>query len=124
MNFLLDYCIKNHDQDDEIEELLHEVVLLIGYSVYKHTKNQELASRGHANNTMLSKLLSMPYKYFMGNRIERELLFPTLISIVYLNDYNYSILLKEMSSELLIEYIETNIQTWSSAVSLGMPELN
>lgn len=73
---------------------------------------------------MLSKLLSMPYKYFMGNRVEREVLFPTLICLVYQNDHNYAILLKEMSSELLIEYIESNIESWSSSMSMNITDIN
>lgn len=73
---------------------------------------------------MLSKLLNMPYKYFMANRIEREVLFPTLVCIVYKNNYNYSILLKEMSADLLTEYIESNILTWQTQLNINVSELN
>lgn len=66
VNFLLDYCIKNYDHTEEIVELLHEVILLLGYSAYKSRINQELASRGHGSNNILTKLLSLPYNYFIG----------------------------------------------------------
>lgn len=114
MIFLIDYCISNLNSHCDILELLNEVILLLGYFCYLHPKNQELMGRGHGRNNIISKLLCLPYNYFMGSSIQKDILFPTLICMIFRNDHNYQILLKEMSGELIVEYLKNKSDSYNS----------
>ena len=120
--FILDYSITNIDNNDEIHELLNETILLLGYFCYLNTTNQNLLSRGYGNNTILSKLLALPYNYFMGKTMEMDVLFPTLLSAVYRHTANLKIILKEMSVELLIDYIQSNLTLINKHIQMKDPK--
>lgn len=110
MMYILDYCITNYENNDEIPELMNETILLIGYFTYLNNENQALMIKGFGNNSILSRLTALPYNYFVGNTMEKDVLFPTMICAVYKNDTNLKVLLKEMSLDMLIEYLQSNIQ--------------
>lgn len=56
--------------------------------------------------------------------MEKDVLFPTLICIVYKNDHNYQVLLKEMSHELLVDYLEHSINSYSKQMSFNASSMN
>jgi len=58
----------------------------------------------------LQKLCNLPFTYFMDKKL-KEILFPTLVTVGYLNERSVAIMDQEMNmSEFLVKYIETNIQ--------------
>lgn len=117
MIFLLDYTLANYDKDEDVQELLNEVVLLVGYFSLQNKKNQNLLRKGLGPQNIISKLANLPYNYYMGNSVERDALIPTLISVVYNNKENLDILTLEMSSEILIDYLKTEINNNSHQLS-------
>ena len=88
---------------EDVRELLHEVILLIGYFVSMNPRNQEMMKFGPTS--VIQRLCNLPIAYFNDKKYV-NVLFPTLIAICYENERNYSILQHEMSVELLINYIK------------------
>jgi len=117
--FILDYCTNNLELNDEVAELLNETLLLLGYFTYLNPTNQAVLSRGFGNNTIIARLTTLPYNYFMGNTMERDVLFPTLLCAVYKNDINLKLLLKDMSIDLLLEYLQSNISVVSKHIQFS-----
>lgn len=108
--FILEYSITNCELNEEIPELLNETILLLGYFTYLNPANQAVLSRGHGSNNIISKLVSLPFNYFVGNTLEKDVLFPTLVCIVFRNPTNLKLLLEGLSADHLTEYIHRNIQ--------------
>lgn len=122
MIFLLDYTSSNFDRGEEEEELLNETILLLGYSCYLNIKNQELMSRGHGSNTIVSKLLNLKYSYYVGNTPHKEVLFPTLISIVYQNEHNLQLIKREMNPRLLMDYLRNKKANYGKPRNITLPD--
>jgi len=97
MMFLLDYSISNYDDNEDVQELLNEIVLLIGYFGLQNQSNQDLLRKGQGTQNIINKLANLPYNFYMGNNVEKDALMPTLISVVYKNKPNLMILAQEMS---------------------------
>ena len=76
LNFLLSYVETNIDQNEDVRELLHETLLLIGYFCLLNEDNQHVVCRGE--NSILQKLCNLPFGYFFDKK-KKEVLFPALI---------------------------------------------
>jgi len=104
MRYLLHYCTEHLDTGPEdVRELLHEVILMIGYFVTLAPASQDLMNRGET--CIIQRLCALPFAYFSDKKYT-GVLFPTLIAIVYKHDLNFSILSQEMSVEMLLSFIE------------------
>ncbi|CAH2273177.1 Hypothetical predicted protein [Pelobates cultripes] len=90
------------------EELLHEIIVCVGYFTVNHTDNQVIVQSGR-HPTVLQKLCQLPFQYFSDSRLVR-LLFPTLISACYNNPQNRLILEQELSCQLLATFIQDCLQ--------------
>lgn len=87
-------------------------------------KSQEILSKGE--QTIMQKLTSLPFVYICDkkfvflikfiplikkNRL-KEVLFPTLVCCIFKNERNLKIILQEISKELLIMYLNHQIQNY------------
>ncbi|XP_057691786.1 S phase cyclin A-associated protein in the endoplasmic reticulum isoform X4 [Corythoichthys intestinalis] len=96
---LLWYCTQH-----SAEELLHEVIICVGYFTVNHPDNQVIVQSGR-QPSVLQKLCQLPFQYFSHPRLIR-VLFPSLISACYNNGPNKVILQQEMSCVLLATFIQ------------------
>ncbi|XP_056273774.1 S phase cyclin A-associated protein in the endoplasmic reticulum isoform X4 [Pseudoliparis swirei] len=96
---LLWYCNQHSS-----EELLHEVIVCVGYFTVNHTDNQVIVQSG-CQPSVLQKLCQLPFQYFSHPRLIR-VLFPCLVSVCYNNSQNKVILQQEMSCILLATFIQ------------------
>ncbi|XP_029008524.1 S phase cyclin A-associated protein in the endoplasmic reticulum isoform X2 [Betta splendens] len=96
---LLWYCSQHSS-----EELLHEVIICVGYFTVNHPDNQVIVQSGR-QPSVLQKLCQLPFQYFSHPRLIR-VLFPSLISACYNNPHNKVILQQEMSCVLLATFIQ------------------
>ncbi|KAM3609196.1 uncharacterized protein V6R79_010877 [Siganus canaliculatus] len=96
---LLWYCTQQSS-----EELLHEVIICVGYFTVNHPDNQVIVQSGR-QPSVLQKLCQLPFQYFSHPRLIR-VLFPSLISACYNNSHNKVILQQEMSCVLLATFIQ------------------
>ncbi|XP_072003788.1 S phase cyclin A-associated protein in the endoplasmic reticulum isoform X2 [Engystomops pustulosus] len=90
------------------EDLLHEIIVCVGYFTVNHADNQVIVQSGR-HPTVLQKLCQLPFQYFSDSRLVR-LLFPTLISACYNNPQNKLILEQELSCLLLATFIQDCLQ--------------
>eukprot|EP00058_Branchiostoma_floridae_P024433 XP_002609923.1 hypothetical protein BRAFLDRAFT_85871 [Branchiostoma floridae] len=102
-SYLLWYCTHWTNQD-----LLHEVILIVGYFTALNSDNQVIVQSGRTP-TVLQQLCALPFQYFSDPQLV-AVLFPTLISCCYQNEQNRKILQQEISSSLLATFIEGRIQ--------------
>ena len=108
LSFILSYAEVYIDQNDDVKELLHETLIFIGYFCLLNEGNQRTLHRGE--NSILQKLCNLPFTYFMTKKL-KDILFPTLITVGYLNERSVAIMDQEMNiSEYLVKYIESNIK--------------
>ncbi|XP_061772955.1 S phase cyclin A-associated protein in the endoplasmic reticulum isoform X1 [Nerophis ophidion] len=96
---LLWYCTQH-----SAEELLHEVIICVGYFTVNHPDNQVIVQSGR-QPSVLQKLCQLPFQYFSHPRLIR-VLFPSLISACANNAPNKVILQQEMSCVLLATFIQ------------------
>ncbi|XP_061534117.1 S phase cyclin A-associated protein in the endoplasmic reticulum isoform X5 [Phycodurus eques] len=96
---LLWYCTQ-HSAD----ELLHEVIICVGYFTVNHPDNQVIVQSGR-QPSVLQKLCQLPFQYFSHPHLIR-VLFPSLICACYNNGPNKFILQQEMSCVLLATFIQ------------------
>jgi len=82
-------------------------LLLINYITLRNEKLQNIFSRGEV--TAIQRVSSLPFNYFCDKKL-KDILFPSLISITYLNDRNLEILNKDINLEMLIIYLKEKIQ--------------
>uniref|UniRef100_A0A8C2KSK9 S-phase cyclin A-associated protein in the ER n=1 Tax=Cyprinus carpio TaxID=7962 RepID=A0A8C2KSK9_CYPCA len=98
---LLWYCSQHSS-----EELLHELIICIGYFTVNHPDNQVIVQSGR-QPSVLQKLCQLPFQYFSHPRLIK-VLFPSLICACYNNLQNKVILQQEMSCVLLATFIQVN----------------
>ncbi|GCC33323.1 hypothetical protein chiPu_0011792 [Chiloscyllium punctatum] len=105
---LLWYCYHH-----TCEDLLHEVIVCVGYFTVNHPDNQLTVQSGR-HPTVLQKLCQLPFQYFSDQRLIK-VLFPTLITACYNNPQNKVILEQEMSCILLATFIQDFAQSLSQS---------
>lgn len=88
----------------QCEELLHEVILCVGYFTVLAPDNQVVIQSGQSP-TILQQMCSLPFHYFSDPRLT-TVLFPTLIACCYNNQSNKEILEQDLSCVLLSNFIE------------------
>lgn len=66
LNFLMQYSIENLESSEEIRELLHEVILFIGYIALLDPDLQSIFSKG--GNTLVQKLCNLPIQYIQDKK--------------------------------------------------------
>ncbi|XP_056595881.1 S phase cyclin A-associated protein in the endoplasmic reticulum isoform X3 [Triplophysa dalaica] len=86
------------------EELLHELIICVGYFTVNHLDNQVIVQSG-LQPSVLQKLCQLPFQYFSHPRLIK-VLFPSLICACYNNPQNKVILQQEMSCVLLATFIQ------------------
>uniref|UniRef100_H3CSI1 S-phase cyclin A-associated protein in the ER n=1 Tax=Tetraodon nigroviridis TaxID=99883 RepID=H3CSI1_TETNG len=96
---LLWYCSQHSS-----EEVLHEVIICVGYFTVNNPDNQVIVQSGR-QPSVLQKLCQLPFQYFSHPHLIR-VLFPSLISACYNNEHNKVILQQEMSCVLLATFIQ------------------
>ncbi|XP_058622546.1 S phase cyclin A-associated protein in the endoplasmic reticulum isoform X4 [Onychostoma macrolepis] len=96
---LLWYCSQHSS-----EELLHELIICVGYFTVNHPDNQVIVLSGR-QPSVLQKLCQLPFQYFSHPRLIK-VLFPSLICACYNNLQNKVILQQEMSCVLLATFIQ------------------
>ncbi|XP_029431088.1 S phase cyclin A-associated protein in the endoplasmic reticulum isoform X2 [Rhinatrema bivittatum] len=101
---LLWYCAQY-----SCEDLLHEIIICVGYFTVNHMDNQVIVQSGR-HPTVLQKLCQLPFQYFSDSRLIK-VLFPTLIAACHNNPQNKVILEQEMSCVLLATFIQDFSQT-------------
>ncbi|XP_018423604.1 PREDICTED: S phase cyclin A-associated protein in the endoplasmic reticulum isoform X2 [Nanorana parkeri] len=101
------------------EELLHEIIVCVGYFTVNNLDNQVIVQSGR-HPTVLQKLCQLPFQYFSDSRLVR-LLFPTLIAACYNNPQNRLILEQELSCQLLATFIQDCLQGSSHPISRTSP---
>ena len=101
-SFLLWYCTQTNTND-----LLNEIILLIGYFTVLNAENQEKIELG-TPPTVLQLLCTLPFSYFSDPKLS-DILLPTLICCSYKNEKNSRVLTDEISTVLLANYIEENM---------------
>ena len=99
-SYLLWYC-QHHTEE---KELLHLIIVLVGYFAAKHSDNQIIVQSGH-QPSVLQQLCNLPFPYFSQPDL-KLILFPTLISACHENESNVGILTEEMSYQLLEDFIQ------------------
>ncbi|CAF1249522.1 unnamed protein product [Rotaria sp. Silwood1] len=104
-NYILAYC--NHKQTTNNDNLLHEIILLIGYYCVLNQDNQCHMAFGN-RPTVLQQLSCLPFRYFVESKY-MDILFPTLISCSYDCDTTRAILQTEMSLDLIANFIEIKL---------------
>ncbi|XP_068131941.1 S phase cyclin A-associated protein in the endoplasmic reticulum isoform X1 [Hyperolius riggenbachi] len=107
---LIWFCTQN-----TCEELLHEIIVCVGYFTVNNLDNQVIVQSGR-HPTVLQKLCQLPFQYFSDSRLVR-LLFPTLIAACYNNPQNRLILEQELSCLLLATFIQDCLQGSSHPIS-------
>ncbi|KAJ8344045.1 hypothetical protein SKAU_G00313740 [Synaphobranchus kaupii] len=112
---LLWYCSQRPS-----EELLHEVIVCVGYFTVNHPDNQVMVQSGR-QPSVLQKLCQLPFQYFSHPRLIR-VLFPTLICACHNNPQNKVILQQEMSCVLLATFIQDFAQSSSETESKTSPQ--
>uniref|UniRef100_A0AAR2KC88 U1-type domain-containing protein n=1 Tax=Pygocentrus nattereri TaxID=42514 RepID=A0AAR2KC88_PYGNA len=111
---LLWFCSQNSS-----EELLHEVIICVGYFTVNHPDNQVIVQSGR-QPSVLQKLCQLPFQYFSHPRLIK-VLFPSLISACYNNQQNKVILQQEMSCVLLATFIQVQhcCSYWTLVMKIG-----
>ncbi|XP_078541362.1 S phase cyclin A-associated protein in the endoplasmic reticulum [Lissotriton helveticus] len=86
------------------EDLLHEVIICVGYFTVNHSDNQVIVQSGR-QPTVLQKLCQLPFQYFSDPRLVK-VLFPSLVAACYNNPQNKVILEQEMNCVLLASFLQ------------------
>ena len=105
--YIICYSLEYLDTLDEIKELLHEVLLLTSYLSVQNERFQNLVSKGEM--TIIQQICQLPFSYF-SEKLLKDILFPTLITITYNHDRNTKILSNEINLELIVLYLKEKIQ--------------
>lgn len=87
-------------------ELMNEIILLIGNFAYLDQDNQLLLKSGR-QPTIIEQFISLPFDYFSRENLKLVLM-PSLISCAYLNDQICSIICSDLSMSLFTAFIEVS----------------
>ena len=116
-SYLLWYCqaglnAVNQTADGEkdgnqLRQLLHEVIALVGYFAARNQDNQTIVQSGH-RPSILEQLCNLPFPYFSQPELKR-ILFPTLLACCFDNEENRAILQEEMNWQLIDDFLYSNV---------------
>ena len=104
LNFIIKYCQFYEDQE-EVQDILFEAILMIGYYALFNKAGQEMVRLGE--HSILLKLWQLDITFFM-ERQKKEILFPTLISLSYKDLTNLEIIDNEMNKDYLKKYLRNS----------------
>eukprot|EP00112_Aurelia_sp_Birch-Aquarium-sp1_P014789 Seg321.6 transcript_id=Seg321.6/GoldUCD/mRNA.D3Y31 product="S phase cyclin A-associated protein in the endoplasmic reticulum" protein_id=Seg321.6/GoldUCD/D3Y31 len=102
-NYILRYC-----STQNCDDLLSELVVSVGYYTVLNKDNQIFLQTGRAP-TILQQLCLLPFSYFSDPKL-RNVLLPTLVSCCYESQENKAAIEQEISSALLVSFIEENVK--------------
>lgn len=109
--FLLDYLTSHYSSRDGggdlIGQCLEQLLLFIGHYTFSNHHNQAVFRWGQTPN-LLQRLCNLPFAFFSDVRA-KALLFPTLLSVCFLNIPNKRILSGEIHCQLLVSFLEQEI---------------
>jgi hypothetical protein len=118
VSYVLTYCTSsniesiNNQSESAVkaeltkQNLLNELVLLVGFFALEHEKNQEILQFNNGRcATLLQRLCSLPIQYFTDPELKSVLL-PTLICICFNNELNKEILEQELSTQLITVFMQ------------------
>lgn len=99
-------------ETSNIEILLEKTIILIGYYARGSAERQQSLHYG-SHPTPLQKLCNLPFKFFSLDS-NKEILFPTLISICYNDIRNRNVIEDEISTQMLSEFIKERTEEETS----------
>ena len=99
--------LANMNVNNMCEEVLHEIILLIGYFTVLNVENQIKIELG-TPPTILQQLCNLSFKYFSDKKLI-SILYPTLICCCFNNEKNKCVLTSELSAETLANFIQEKI---------------
>ncbi|XP_003745920.1 S phase cyclin A-associated protein in the endoplasmic reticulum [Galendromus occidentalis] len=105
-SYLLWYC-SHHTGSGEEKELLHQVLLLVGFFAVNNRDNQNVIHTG-GQPTVLQLLCKLPFDYFCDNEL-RDIFMPTLLACCCFNEQNTLLLCEEISPLMLLTYLEEKL---------------
>lgn len=121
---LVDYCSARlstaklgQDKAQEEVELLHEVIIFLGFYCLLKEEHQSIMSYGEGQ-TLLAKVTSLPLHYFMDER-GRAVLFPTIVATSFRSSHNLELLRSEMNLSLLRTFLTKNLAK-EEAIAAGV----
>lgn len=89
-------------------ELISEIILLIGYFAYLNQENQLMLKSG-SRPTIIEQLIGLPFDYFSRAKLQLVLM-PTLISCAHLNEQICALVSQELSLSMLTSFIEVSFR--------------
>lgn len=98
------YLISDLELDFLKNELMNEIILLVGNFAYLDQDNQLLLKSGR-QPSIIEQFISLPFDYFSRENLKLVLM-PSLISCAYLNDEICSIICSDLSMSLFTAFIE------------------
>ena len=105
--YIVNYSLEYLEQSDEVKELLHETLLLVSYLCLQNENFQNVVNKGVV--TIIQHICNLPFSYF-SEKLLKDILFPTLITMTYNNVRNTKILSNEINLKMLVMYFKEKIQ--------------
>ena len=107
--YLLEWCaLEIKVENDEISQLLEHTIIMMGYYARGSTERQQSLHWG-SHPTPLQRLCNLPFRFFSQEK-DKNILFPTLISICHQDVRNRSVVEDEISKEMLYEFIDSRMK--------------
>jgi hypothetical protein len=97
---------------NKFDELLHELILFIGYFSVLNADNQIKMELG-TPPTILQQLCNLPFNYFSDKSLI-AVLYPTLICCCYNNEKNKRVLADELNTEMMANFVQERIDEANS----------
>lgn len=108
-SYLLEHCARSRNSNEKTTHLLLErAILLMGFYARCGSSHQQNLNWGN-HPTPLQRLCTLPFKFFSNER-DMSILFPTLISVCYLDDRNTRVVEQEISTVMLSDFIRGQIE--------------
>jgi len=99
---------------NNVDECLFHCLAIIGYYVVGNSNNQQRLHWGGEGQTLLSKLSSLPFGFFVDPK-KKDVLFPTLVAACLDNDTNRQHIEADLNPELLGVFLREKL----SAIGKG-----
>ena len=89
-----------------MNNLLHETLLLVSYLCLQNENFQNVVNKGEI--TIIQHISNLPFSYF-SEKLLKDILFPTLITMTYNNERNTKILSNEVNLKMLVMYFKEKV---------------